>query len=165
MKKHSGFTLLEMMIVIGVIAILAAMAVPSYMFKVVREQLEVGIQFADIAKKPVAATWQTEKKFPTDNIAAGLPVADKIVSNLISSVEVQEGVVNITFGNNAHGVLKGKVLSLRPAVVEDAPIVPVAWVCATGTPPEKMTVKGIDKTTVPPANLPSYCRPKQESKK
>ncbi|MFZ6742259.1 pilin [Undibacterium sp. JH2W] len=165
MKKHSGFTLLEMMAVIGIIAILASMAVPSYMFKIIREQLETGIKFADIAKKPVEAAWLLEHKFPADNKTAGLPAADKIVSNLISSVAVQDGVVNITFGNSANSVLKGKVISLRPAVVDDAPIVPIAWVCSTGPVPEKMTVKGIDSTTVAPANLPSYCRPKVEGKK
>lgn len=165
MKKHSGFTVLEMMIVVGIIAILAAMAVPSYMFKVVREQLETAIPLSALAKKPVEASWLKDQKFPVDNTAAGLPAADKIVSNLVSSVAIQEGAINITFGNNAHGVLKGKVLTLRPAVVEDAPIVPVAWVCAAGPVPEKMTVKGTDNTTVPPANLPSYCRPKVTTSK
>ncbi|MCH8620829.1 pilin [Undibacterium sp. TS12] len=130
------------------------------MFKIIKEQLEAGVKFADIAKKPVETSWLSKQKFPADNLAAEIPVADKIVSNVVSSVAIQDGAVNITFGNNVNGVLKGKVLTLRPAVVEDAPVVPVAWVCSKGPVPEKMTVKGIDNTTIPLSNLPPYCRPR-----
>ncbi|MBC3919683.1 pilin [Undibacterium sp. CY18W] len=160
MKKQRGFTLLEMMLVIVVIATLAALAIPSYLYKIVREQIEAAIPLADIAKKPVAATWLAEQKFPADNAAAGLPMADKIVSNLVSSVAVKDGAIHITFGNNAHSAIRGKILSLRPAVVEDAPVVPVAWVCAAASVPDKMTVKGVDRTTIPAVNLPLNCRAK-----
>lgn len=160
MKKQCGFTLLEMVLVIVVISILAAMAIPSYLYKIVREQIEAAIPLADIAKKPIAAAWLAEQKFPTDNAAAGLPMDDKIVNNLVRSVAVKDGAIHITFGNNAHSALKGKILSLRPAVVEDAPVVPVAWVCASAPVPDKMTVKGVDRTTIPEANLPLNCRTK-----
>ena len=164
MKKHTGFTLLEMMVVIGIIAILASMAVPSYIYKMIREQLVNALPLAELAKKPVAASWLLEQKFPANNAAAGLPVPEKIVSSLVSSVAIQDGVVNITFGNSAHGALKGKILSFRPAVVDDAPIVPVSWVCSKGPVPDKMTVKGIDSTTVDASYLPGYCLPKKTGK-
>jgi type IV pilus assembly protein PilA len=96
---------------------------------------------------------------PDSNEAAGLPPADKIVSNLVSSVSVKGGAINVTFGNHANSALKGKVLTLRPAVVADAPIVPVAWVCGNSTPPDKMTVKGENRTSIPAAFLPLKCRP------
>jgi type IV pilus assembly protein PilA len=95
---------------------------------------------------------------PGDNTAAGLPVADKIVSNFISSVAVQDGAIHITFGNKANNTIRGKVLTLRPAVVVDAPIVPITWVCGYATAPEKMTIKGENKTNVPPNWLPIRCR-------
>ncbi|MFZ6657597.1 pilin [Undibacterium sp. TJN19] len=158
MKKQSGFSLLEVVVVVAVLAILAALAIPSYLYKIVREQIEAAIPLAEIAKKPVAAAWLVDQKFPADNLAAGLPTADKIVSNLVSSVAIKDGAINITFGNNAHSALRGKILTLRPAVVEDAAIVPVAWVCASAPVPAKMTVKGMDMTTIPTANLPLSCR-------
>jgi type IV pilus assembly protein PilA len=96
---------------------------------------------------------------PDDNKEAGLPAADKIVSNLVSAVQIDKGAVNITFGNRANSSIKGKILTLRPAVVADAPIVPVAWVCGNAPPPDKMTVKGQNKTDVPPLYLPFKCRP------
>lgn len=158
MKKHLGFTLLEMMAVVAIIAILAAMAVPSYLFKVIREQIESSMPLADIAKKPIAASWLATQTFPSDNTEAGLPSADKIVNNYVSGIEVNGGAIHITFGNRASGSLKGKILTLRPAVVEDAPIVPVTWVCAGAEAPEKMTVRGIDRTSVDIAHLPLACR-------
>ena len=58
----------------------------------------------------------------------------------------------------ASGAIAGKVLSLRPAVVEDAPIVPVAWVCASAEAPDKMKVMGANLTNVKDGVLPLDCR-------
>jgi len=71
---------------------------------------------------------------------------------------VQDGAIHITFGNNAHGAIKGKMLTFRPAVVEDTPVVPVAWVCAFAAAPDKMTVKGENRTDIPVAMLPFNCK-------
>ena len=95
---------------------------------------------------------------PADNAAAALPPADKIVSNLVSSVLIEGGAIHLTFGNRANAAIKGKVLSLRPAVVDDAPVVPVAWVCGFAQAPEKMSVKGNDKTNLAKNFLPLNCR-------
>lgn len=158
-RRARGFTLLEMAVVLGIIAILALMAAPSYLEKIIRDQVVEALPLADIAKAPIAAAWATGAPLPDDNKAAGLPAADKIVSNLVSSVLVENGAIQVTFGNRANSAIRGKVLSLRPAVVADAPIVPVAWVCGNAPPPDKMTVKGVNRTDVPPLYLPFKCRP------
>ncbi|HYS51131.1 MAG TPA: pilin [Burkholderiales bacterium] len=156
--RTRGFTLVEMMVVIGIVAILALMAIPTYQDKFIRDQVAEALPLADLAKPPVALSWAVLQTFPADNAAAGLPVAEKIVNNFIGSVAIQGGAINITFGNKANRAILGKVLSLRPAVVEDAPIVPVTWVCGYATAPEKMTVKGENKTNIPPGYLPIRCR-------
>ena len=157
--RTCGFTLVEMMVVIGIVAILALMAIPTYQDKFIRDQVAEALPLADLAKPPVALSWAVLQTFPADNAAAGLPVAEKIVNNFIGSVAIQGGAINITFGNKANRAILGKVLSLRPAVVEDAPIVPVTWVCGYASAPEKMTVKGENKTNIPPGYLPIRCRP------
>jgi type IV pilus assembly protein PilA len=158
-RGQNGFTLIEMMVVIGIIAILALMMVPTYQDRLVRDQIVEALPLADIAKTPVAAAWSLARRFPADNAAAGLPPAEKIVSNLVSAVFVQDGAIHVLFGNRASGAIKGKTLSLRPAIVEDAPIVPVAWVCGYAAPPGQMTVKGNNRTDVPDRYLPLKCRP------
>jgi type IV pilus assembly protein PilA len=158
-RRISGFTMIEMMMVLGAIAILALMAAPSYMEKIVRDQIVEAMPLADIAKAPIALAWALGAPLPDDNKAAGLPPADNVVSNLVSAVQIDKGAINITFGNRANSSIKGKVLSLRPAVVADAPIVPVAWVCGNAPPPDKMTVMGRNKTDVPSLYLPFKCRP------
>jgi type IV pilus assembly protein PilA len=80
------------------------------------------------------------------------------VSNLVANVAVESGAVHVTFGNQANGALKDKVLSLRPAIVEDATMVPVAWVCGNAKAPDKMTAKGTNRTDVPDRFLPLNCR-------
>ncbi|HEY1392937.1 MAG TPA: pilin [Methylibium sp.] len=153
-----GFTLMELMVVIAVIAILATIALPNLQGRLVRGQVVEAMKLADIAKGPVAARWSSTKTLPPDNASVGLPSADKIVSNYVSSLSVEGGAIQVTFGNNVNGAIKGKTLSLRPAVVEDAPVVPVAWVCGSAPVPDKMTAMGANKTDLPPAFLPLNCR-------
>ena len=157
-RLRRGFTMLEMAVVLAIIALLALMAVPSYMEKFVKDQIVEALPLADLAKGPVAGSWATLQTLPDNNDAAGLPPADKIVSNFVRSVLVQNGAVHITFGNRASSAIKDKVLTLRPAVVADAPIVPVAWVCGNALAPDKMTLKGENKTNVETKFLPLKCR-------
>lgn len=158
MKRSQGFSLIELMVVITVIAILALIALPSYLDKIVRDQITEALPLADIATRPIAQVWALTQKFPADNAEIGLPEPGKIVSNWITAVTVQDGAVHLSFGNRANGSLKGKTLSLRPAVVEDAPVVPVTWVCGHASVPEKMKATGGNKTDIPKAYLPLRCR-------
>lgn len=153
-----GFSMLELMVAIAIVGILVTLAVPSMYTSIVRDQIVQAMPLADVAKKPVAAAWLATHALPADNAAAGLPPADKIVNNYISSVAVVNGAIQVTFGNSAHSNIAGKVLSLRPAVVEDAPIVPVAWVCGYAAVPGNMTAQGENATTVPSNVLPQNCR-------
>jgi type IV pilus assembly protein PilA len=157
-RRARGFTLLELMVVVGIVAILALLAIPTYQDKFIRDQIAEALPLADIAKPPVALSWAMLQNFPADNAAAGLPVAEKIVNNYISSVAIEGGAIHITFGNHANQAIAGKILTLRPAVVTDAPIVPVTWVCGFATPPDKMSVRGENRTNLPPGWLPINCR-------
>jgi type IV pilus assembly protein PilA len=158
MTWYRGFTMLELMAVVAVIGILAVLAVPTYMDRIVRDQVKAALPLAEIAKPPIAMSWALAQTVPADNAAAGLPAAEKIVSNFVSSVAVRDGAIQMTFGNSASGAINGKILSLRPAVVEDAPIVPVAWVCGNADVPDKMKAFGENMTSLPNALLPFECR-------
>jgi type IV pilus assembly protein PilA len=157
-RPPAGFTLTEMMAVVAVIAILATIALPSLQGRLVREQIAEAVHLADIAKPPIEAAWPATHAMPVDNAAAGLPDADKIVSNVVRSVTVEQGAIQIVFGNHAMAALAGKTLSLRPAVVTDAPVVPVAWVCGDADAPGKMTLFGTNRTDVEKRLLPLNCR-------
>jgi type IV pilus assembly protein PilA len=156
--RAAGFGMMEMLVVIAIVAILATLAVPSYLEKVVRDQIGEALPLADIAKTPIAGAWAALQSFPADNAGAGLPAPEKIVNNFVSSVLVRSGAIDVTFGNRASGAIKGNVLTLRAAVVEDAPIVPVTWVCGYAAAPDKMTVKSANNTSIPARYLPLRCR-------
>ena len=155
---NDGFSMLELMVVLAVIAILALLAVPNFSDKIVRDQIAEALSLADVAKAPLAGSWATARSFPADNASAGLPAADKIVNNYIRSVSVREGAIDITFGNRAHALIKDKILTLRAAVVDDAPVVPVTWVCGYAAAPGAMTIRGSNNTNIPMGYLPLKCR-------
>lgn len=154
----AGYTLVEVAVVLGILAILALISLPSYLDRIVRQQIEAALPLADYAKKPIGEFWGATQTFPADNAAAQLPAADKIVGNYVQSLTVEEGAIHLVFGNRAHGALTGKTLSLRPAIVADAPTVPIAWVCGTAQAPDKMTVQGKNRTNVDDMYLPLACR-------
>lgn len=157
-RDSGGYTMMEMMAVLAVMAILALMAVPTYLDRIVRQQIEAALPLADIAKRPIAEWWAATQTFPADNAALLLPVPDKIVGNHVQKLTVHDGVIHMTFGNRANAAINGKVLSLRPAVVPDAPVVPIAWVCGMAEAPDKMTVQGASQTNVDEQYLPLDCR-------
>ncbi len=158
LRTHrAGFTLIELMAVIAVIAILALTALPSQMDRIVKEQILEGIKLADIATKRVDVFWTASGKLPDNNEVLTLPAADKIVNNRVSSVTVEKGAVHIVFGNQASSSLTGKTLSLRPAIVEDAPAVPINWICGKSAVPAKMTAQGDNRTDIAPTHLPLRC--------
>jgi type IV pilus assembly protein PilA len=156
--RHAGFTLIEIIVVIAIIAILALMTVPSMQDRIVREQVVEAARIAEVAKAAVEVAWRTTEEMPVDNEEAGLPAADKLVGNHVSAVTVEDGAIHITFGNNVNGVARGKQLTLRPAVVEDTPLVPVAWVCGGAAVPDKMTALGRNRTNLEDRYLPVNCR-------
>jgi type IV pilus assembly protein PilA len=153
-----GFTLLELMIVLAVVAILAMIALPTYIDRMVRQQVAEALPLADVAKPPVEAAWRAGTPLPHDNAAAGLPPPEKIVNQVVQSVSVEDGAIQIHFGHRAQRALQGKVLTVRPAGVADARVVPVTWLCGKASPPSPMTAQGADRTDVPVGMLPVRCR-------
>lgn len=155
----TGFTLIELLVAVAVLAILATLALPSMQAPFVRQQVVDSSALINVAKAAVASTWSVTRALPADNASAGLPAPDKMVGNYVSSILVDGGAIHVTFGNQASGPLKGRTLSIRPAVVDDAPVVPIAWVCARAATPDRMSVKGTDRTDVEAKFLPLNCRP------
>ena len=154
----NGFSAIEMMVVVAVIAILAMIAIPSGVERIAKEHVLAAVPLANIAKDPIAAQWKLLKTLPVDNKDAGLPAPDKVVSSFISAVTIKDGVINMTFGNKANPKLKGKILSIRPAVIEDAQIVPIAWVCGYAKAPNKMQLLGTNQTNIEDRYLPLACK-------
>lgn len=154
-----GFTLVELMVVVAIIAILALITLPSLRAHLVRAQITESAALIDAAKAQVGAAWQRDKALPLDNAAAGLPVPARMVGNVVTAIEVQQGALQVRFGGpQANAALRNRVLSFRPAVVPDAPVVPIAWVCGHAPVPAGMAAQGDDRTDLPEDLLPLNCR-------
>lgn len=160
--RNRGFTWIELVLVLAVIAILGALAIPGMQDTALKKQVREGLELADVAKKGVQGAWTATGELPRTNDEAGLPARDKIVGNLVTAVEVDHGAIHVTYGNNASRALAGMKVTLRPAVVKDEPLVPIAWLCHRVAVPAKMEVRGRDHTDIPPKWLPVECREREK---
>jgi type IV pilus assembly protein PilA len=156
--QNHGFTLIELMIVIAMVTILTTLALPSFQDRIIRTQVEEALNLARFARTAVDEYYQHEGKLPADNAAAGLPVKDKIIGNYVHQLEIISGTINVTLGKRANQHIVGKILTIRPAIVPDATIVPIAWVCGKAQAPDGMSIAGANATSLDNVHLPLDCR-------
>jgi len=131
-KIQKGFTLIELMIVVAIIGILAAIAIPAYQDYTIRSQVSEGLAMAGAAKAAIAETFSQTGTWPNDNTAAGVGNAADITGKYVTSMQITNGTIVMTFGSQANSAIGGKKLSIRPAVSVNNDVV---WVCGTNTLP------------------------------
>ena len=126
--NQRGFTLIELMIVVAIVGILAAVAIPAYLDYTVRAQISEGLNVAGGAKAAVTEFYQDRGAFPTDNNEAGLEAAANIRGKYVASVGAAGAVITITYGNAANLVINGQTVTLT--AVDN--LGSVGWACASG---------------------------------
>jgi len=139
-KLQQGFTLIELMIVVAIIGILAAIAIPAYQDYTIRAQVSEGVNLADGLKTPVADYFNDKGIMPAaGGGTTGIPPAGSVIGKYVTGVAVAGGLITATFGGAANAKITGKTLALSPAPLGGS----ISWRCSFGA--------GMDSKYVPAA--------------
>jgi type IV pilus assembly protein PilA len=128
MGKSHGFTLIELMIVVTIIGILAALAIPAYMNYLTRAKVSEGLTLSHPIKASIAEYFSSTGAFPADNATLGIGAPATLHGKYVATVEIQAGgLIVVTFGD---ATLAGQTITLTPTALDRA----VQWTCATTLP-------------------------------
>jgi type IV pilus assembly protein PilA len=158
---QKGFTLIELMIVVAIIGILAAIAIPAYQDYTIRSQVTEGLNLASAVKAGVAEAYAQTGVWPADIDAAGGDSAALPSGKYVSGIDVSNGTINITFGNDVNDTIDTNILSLQPRISSNNDIV---WLCgyftAAGSTLSDPASGASDAgtTDIEPKYLPQSCR-------
>jgi type IV pilus assembly protein PilA len=143
---QKGFTLIELMIVVAIIAILAAIAIPAYQNYLIRAQVSEGMVLGSSFETSVAEFYQNIGRFPLNATSAGLPATATSTSGKYTSgvtLGASTGKITSTFGNQANTAITGSTLVLSPVTSGGT----MAWSCTASA-----------GTNVSAIYLPTTCR-------
>ncbi len=124
-NEQKAITVIELMIVVAIIGILAAIAIPAYQDYTIRAQVSEGLSLSSAAKASIGEYYALRGIFPTDNAEAGLEAPGNIVGKYVSSVAAAANVITVTFGNDAHAVISANAITL---IATDY-LGSMGWVC------------------------------------
>ncbi len=125
---QAGFTLIELMIVVAIIGILAAVALPAYQDYTARSQVTEAANLAGGLKTQVAdIIADTGDVVDADSGSKGIPDAADVRGKYTTQVEVEDGVINATIGGDASALVAGKILTLTPSTTPGS----IVWKCTS----------------------------------
>jgi type IV pilus assembly protein PilA len=158
---QKGFTLIELMIVVAIIGILAAIAIPAYQDYTVRSQVTEGLNLAAAVKAGVSETFANTGTWPADLTAAGGDATNPPKGKYVTGITVTNGAITITYGDQANSAIGGKTLGMRPGLSANNDVI---WICGAATAPAGIagygsTASGSPTTNVISKYLPKACRP------
>ena len=161
---QKGFTLIELMIVVAIIGILAAIAIPAYQDYTIRSQVTEGLNLAAAVKAGVSESFANTGTWPIDLTGAGGDNANHPKGKYVTDVDIANpGTIVITYGDQANAAVAGKKLYMRPGVSTNMDVI---WVCGYAAAPAGQssnadsagTDSAADATDVLPKYLPRNCR-------
>jgi type IV pilus assembly protein PilA len=155
---QKGFTLIELMIVVAIIGILAAIAIPAYQDYTIRSQITEGLNLASDLKAGVAEYVAQTGEWPDlAQIIGSSGTAASKGGKYVSSINVAEGVITITYGNQANDRIVDQTLSLNPGTNSNGDVI---WVCGDAAAPGVSGFSGptAGSTSILDKYLPASCR-------
>jgi type IV pilus assembly protein PilA len=126
---QKGFTLIELMIVVAIIGILAAIAIPAYQDYTIRAQVSEGMTLASSVKASVSEFFADRGTWPADLTDLGIDNAPS--GKYVESLTVDDGTIIITYGNDANPEIAAETVTLKPLVSDNLDVI---WQCAENAP-------------------------------